>query len=121
MLSQVLLNPTYEIYDYTYKKNARTARLLLLIFVVITVYSILLAAPSGGYTASTDQCVLRVVIPFIRGVRFVDAPAGVTQEKGHEGYLRLPFAVLALTFLARRIQPSLSLVDRKVEPCVSTN
>ena len=47
-------------------------------------------------------------------VRFVDVPAGVTQE-GHTGFLHLPFAVLALIFLARRIQPFLSLVDREVE------
>ena len=33
----------------------------------------------------------------------------------------LPSAVLALTFLARRIQPFLYLVDREVEFCVITN
>ena len=61
-----------------------------------------------------------VVIPFILGVRFVDVPAGVTQEKGHTGFLiHLPSAVLALIFLARRIQPLLSLVDREVEFYVS--
>ena len=56
-----------------------------------------------------------VVIPFILDVRFVDVPAGVTQEEGHTGFLHLPSAVLALTFLARRIQPFLSVVDRKIE------
>ena len=57
-----------------------------------------------------------VVIPFILGVRLVDVPAGVTQEEGHTGFLvHLPSAVLALTSIARRIQPSLSLVDREVE------
>ena len=45
----------------------------------------------------------------------MDAPAGVTQEEDHTGFLHLPSAVLALIFLARRIQPSLSLVDREVE------
>ena len=41
---------------------------------------------------------------------------------GHTGFLiRLPSAVLALIFLARRIQPFLSLVDREVEFCVLTN
>ena len=42
---------------------------------------------------------------------------GVTQEKAHTGFLiHLPSAVLALIFLARRIQPLfLSLVDREVE------
>ena len=43
---------------------------------------------------------------------------GVTQEEGLTGFLHLPSAVLALIFIARRIQPSLSLVDREVEFCV---
>ena len=45
-------------------------------------------------------------------VRFVDVPAGVTE------FLHLPSAGLALIFLARRIQPFLSLVDPEVEFCV---
>ena len=61
-----------------------------------------------------------VVIPFIPDVRFVDVPAGVTQEEGHTGFLHLPSAALALLFLARRIQPFLSLVDREVEFCILT-
>ena len=61
-----------------------------------------------------------VVIPFILDVRLVDAPAEVTQEEGHIVFLHLPSAVLALTFIARRVQPSLSLVDREVEICVPT-
>ena len=45
----------------------------------------------------------------------VDAPAEITlQEEGHTRFLHLPSAVLAVLFLARRIQPSLSLVDREV-------
>ena len=60
-----------------------------------------------------------VVIPFILDVRIlVDAPAGVTQEEGHAGILHLPSARPALILIARRIQPSLSLVDREVELCV---
>ena len=48
-------------------------------------------------------------------------PAGVTQEEGRTGFLiHLPFAVRALIFLARRIQPFLSLVGREVEFCVLT-
>ena len=35
-----------------------------------------------------------IVIPFILDVRLVDAPAGVTQEEGHTGFLHLPSAVL---------------------------
>ena len=52
----------------------------------------------------------------------LDVPAGVTQEEGHTRFLiHLPSAVRALIFVARRIQPFLSLVDREVEFCVLTN
>ena len=52
----------------------------------------------------------------------LDVPAGVTQEEGHTGFLiHLPSAVRALIFVARRVQPFLSLVDREVEFCVLTN
>ena len=47
-----------------------------------------------------------------------DVPAGFTQEEGHTGFSHLPSAMLTLFFLARRIQPFLSLVDREVEFCV---
>ena len=50
----------------------------------------------------------------------LDVPAGVTQEEGHTGFLVHLSAVRALIFLARRIQPFLSLVDREVEFCVLT-
>ena len=50
----------------------------------------------------------------------MDVPAGVTQEEGHTGFLHLPSAVLALFFLAKRIQPFFSLVIREVEFCVLT-
>ena len=51
----------------------------------------------------------------------MDVPAGVTQEEGHTGFIiHLLSAVHALIFLARRIQPFLSLVDREVECCVLT-
>ena len=65
-------------------------------------------------------CFVCVVIPFILDVRvLVNAPAGVTRDEGHTGF-HLPSAVLALLFIARRIQPSISLVDREVEFCVPT-
>ena len=50
----------------------------------------------------------------------MDVPAGVTQEEGHTGFLILLSAVHALIFLARRIQPFLSLADREVEFCALT-
>ena len=43
----------------------------------------------------------------------MDVPSGVTQEEGKTGFsIHLLSAVIALIFLARRIQPLLSLVDR---------
>ena len=59
-------------------------------------------------------------VKIVLDVRLVDAPAGVTQEEGHTGSLHLPSAVLAVIVTTRKIQPSLSLVDRKVGFCVPT-
>ena len=60
-------------------------------------------------------------LPIYSGHQPLDVPAGVTQEEGHTGFLfRLPAAVRALIFLARRIHLFLSLVDREVEFCVLT-
>ena len=50
----------------------------------------------------------------------MDVPAEVTHEEGHTGFLHFSPSVLALIFLARRIQPFLSLVDSEVEFCVLT-
>ena len=51
----------------------------------------------------------------------LDVPAGVTQEEGYTGFLiHLLSEVRAIIFLARRIQPFLSLVDREVDFCVLT-
>ena len=51
----------------------------------------------------------------------LDVPTGVTLEEGHTGlFIHLPSAVHALIFLARRVQPFLSLVDREVEFCALT-
>ena len=77
-------------------------------------------------TKTSDQTRVCVVITFILDVRLVDAPrdqpGSHRRKEGHTGFLiHLPSAVLALIFLARRIQPFLSLVDREVEFCVLTN
>ena len=55
-----------------------------------------------------------VIIPFVLDVRLVDAPTGVTQEEGRTEFIHLASVVLAFIFVARMIQPSLSLVDREV-------
>ena len=72
-----------------------------------------------GSTVYTAQCCVCVCVfsshPFWTSSS-LDVPAGVTQEEGHTGFLiHLPSAVRALIFVARRIQPFLSLVDREVE------
>ena len=57
-----------------------------------------------------------VFFPFILDIKFVGRTS-----RGHTGFLiHLLSAVRALNFLARRIQPFLSLVDREVDFCVLT-
>ena len=57
-----------------------------------------------------------VFFPFILDIKF-----GGRTSRGHTGFLiHLPSAVLALIFVATRIQQFLSLVDREVELCVLT-
>ena len=66
-------------------------------------------------------CVCVCFLPIYSGPGLLDVPAGVTQEEGHTGFLvHLSPAVLALIFLARRIQPFLSLFDREDDFCVLT-
>ena len=80
-----------------------------------------MATQSIVFRERGDLCLcVCVVIPFILDVGFVDAPAGVTQEEGRTGFLHPPSVGLALIFLARWIQPFLSLVDSEVEFCVLT-
>ena len=43
-----------------------------------------------------------VAIPFILGVRFVDASAGVTLEEGRIGFFNLPSEVLVLIFVEQK-------------------
>ena len=73
------------------------------------------------------NCVCVVCVCFLpihsgHQVRWTYQPGWVTQEKGHTGFLiHLLSAVRAFIFLARRIQPFFSLVDREVEFCVLTS
>ena len=64
-------------------------------------------------TETSDQtrvCVC-VFFPFILDIKFVGRTS-----RGHTGvFIHLPSAVRALLFLARGIQPFLSLVDREVD------
>ena len=65
----------------------------------------------------TGTCVCVCFLPIHSGhqVRWTYQP-GSHRRKGHTGFLiHLLFAVRAFIFLARRIQPFLSLVDREVE------
>ena len=53
--------------------------------------------------------------------RSLDVPARAIQEEVQTGFLiHLPSVARALIFLARMIQPFLSLIDREVELCVLT-
>ena len=79
----------------------------------------------GWQMAASEMCVCVCVCVFSSNSFWtsssLDVPAGVTQEEGPTGFLiHLLSAVRALIFLARRIQPFLSLVDRGVEFCVLT-
>ena len=63
-------------------------------------------------------CVLCVFFPFIVDIKFVGRTSrGHTGGRSHR-LIHLRSAVRALIFLARRIQPFLSLVDCEVEFCV---
>ena len=73
-----------------------------------TVYGMLLYS-------SMCVCVCVYFFPFILDTSSLDVPAGVTQEGGNTGFLiHLLSAMRSLIFLARRIQPFFSLVDREV-------
>ena len=62
-----------------------------------------------------------VFFPFILDIKFVGRTSrGHTGGRSHRILIHLVSAVRALIFLARRIQPFLSLVDREVEVSVLT-
>ena len=76
----------------------------------------------GGIVSSSFVCVFSVFSSrSFWTSSSLDVPAGVTQEEGHTGFfIHLLPAVRAFIFLARRIQPFLSLGDREVDFCVLT-
>ena len=88
---------------------------------VCRAFALTVSAKKAVTMNSAVQCFVFSSHPFWTSSS-LDVPAGVTQEEGHTGFLiHLPSAVRALIFVARRIQPFLSLVDREVEFCVLTN
>ena len=63
-----------------------------------------------------------VFFPFILDIKFVGRTSrGHTGGRSHIIFHPLSFFDACLNFLARRIQPFLSLVDREVEFCVLCN
>ena len=98
---------TYSTWDIRRLRpiNSLSCFLFLLLFFFVSLHCVCVFSSHPFWTSSS-----------------LDVPAGVTQEEGHTGFLiHLPSAVRALIFVARRIQPFLSLVDREVEFCVLTN
>ena len=96
---------------------------VLVIVIVILRRQMFFQLQSTYFLYGRVVCVCRVCVyhSIILDVRGVDVPAGVTQEEGPTGFLiHLPSAVIALIFLARRIKPFLSFVDREVEFCLLT-
>ena len=74
-----------------------------------------------GYCSCVCVCVC-VFFPSILDIKFVGRTSrGHTGGRSNIFLIHLPSAVRALIFVARRIQPFLSLVDREVEFCVLTN
>ena len=100
----IIANPVLYVVCWIIQKNIRRVK------------STPAPPPKNQQKKKTIVYVCCVLFAFILDVRLVDAPAGITQEEGHTGFLiHLPSVVLALPFIVRRIQPSLSLVDREVE------
>ena len=84
-----------------------------------------LIAMQGHQTKNSNRTV--AVLFYVFGSHLLwtssslDVPAGVTQGEGHTRFLiHLPSAAHAFIFLARRIQPILTFVDREVAFCVLT-
>ena len=66
-------------------------------------------------------CFLCVFFPFVLDIKFVGRTSrGHTGRRSHRISHPPSFCGACLIFFARRIQPFLSLVDRKVEFCVLT-
>ena len=82
-----------------------------------------LTVVSGNYVVIITEyvCCVLCFLPIHSGHQWTYQPGSHRQEEGHTGFLiHLLSAVRALIFLARRIQPFISLVDREVEFCVLT-
>ena len=69
---------------------------------------------------SDDRVCVCVIISFILDVGLVDAPAEVTHRRKVTQDFSTSFCGACLNFLARSIQPSLSLVNREADFFVRT-
>ena len=103
--------PFYAILFHTRYRQKRVKSCIPQMAIVGQVCSIMY-----GQTYSESVCVFSSHLFWTSSS--LDVPAGVTQEEGHTGFLIHLSAMRALIFLAKRIQPFLSLVDREVEFCV---
>ena len=91
----------------------------LFLFGSMTLLSSYMAATIYMCMAVTLQCVYVFSSHLFWTSSSLDVPAGVIHEESHTGFLiHVPSVVHAFIFLARRIHPFLSLVDREVKFCV---
>ena len=74
-------------------------------------------------TAQSGVCVcVFVFFPIILDIKYVGRTSrGHTGVRSHRIFIHLPSAVRALIFLAKRIQPFISLVDREAEFLCTNN
>ena len=94
--------------DHGFERSDLCAEIIIIIIII-----------NSASKATSPECVcvcVCVFFPFILDTKFVGRTS-----RGHTGFLiHFLSAVRALVFLARRIQPFFSLVDREVEFCVLT-
>ena len=104
LLTIPFLSLTHAVSNVRYSVNYKHQQALLLVSMYLIVILCFVFSSHSFWTSSS-----------------LDVPAGVTQEEGHTGFLiHLLSAARALIFIARRMQPFLSLVNREVEFCVLT-
>ena len=82
---------------------------------------VVLGVSSRKYSSQEDFVEVNEIVNIQTTFLYIAQKTNNSLQRRHTGFLiHLLFAVRALIFLAGRIQPFLSLVDREVEFCVLT-